>query len=146
MPKEIGDRPHYLVINADEGEPGTCKNVASVFSNVMPDGTTPLSRKGEPVKRGLGVAAFAEQVVTPETGAVKIPADVPLEVACVIGCAVQTGVGAVLNTARVETGATVLVMGLGGIGISVVQGARLAGASRIIASSAPALPASPAAL
>ncbi len=64
----------------------------------------------------------------------KIPEDVPLEVACVIGCAVQTGVGAVLNTAQVETGATVLVMGLGGIGISVVQGARLAGASRIIVS------------
>jgi Zn-dependent alcohol dehydrogenase len=59
---------------------------------------------------------------------------VPLDVACVIGCAVQTGVGAVFNTARVEPGATVLVMGLGGIGLSVVQGARLAGASRIIAS------------
>ncbi len=116
------------------GEPGTCANTAALFSNSLPDGTTPLSRKGEPVGRGLGVAAFAEYVVTSETGAVKIPSDVPLEVACVIGCAVQTGVGAVLNTARVETGATVLVMGLGGIGISVVQGARLAGASRIIAS------------
>jgi Zn-dependent alcohol dehydrogenase len=86
------------------------------------------------VKRGLGVAAFAEYVITPETGAVKIPSDVPLEVACVIGCAVQTGVGAVLNTAKVEAGATVLVMGLGGIGMSAVQGARLAGASRIIVS------------
>src|SRR4029077_2071374 len=59
--------------------------------------------------------------------------DVPLEVACVIGCAVQTGVGAVLNTARVEPGASVLVMGLGGIGLSIVQGARIAGAARIIA-------------
>jgi Zn-dependent alcohol dehydrogenase len=58
---------------------------------------------------------------------------VPLEVACVVGCAVQTGVGAVVNTARVEAGATVLVMGLGGVGLSIVQGARLAGASRIIA-------------
>jgi Zn-dependent alcohol dehydrogenase len=116
------------------GEPGTCANVAAIFGNVLPDGSTPLSRKGEPVKRGLGVAAFAEYVVTTETGAVKIAEDVPLEVACVIGCAVQTGVGAVLNTAKVETGATVLVMGLGGIGISVVQGARLAGASQIIVS------------
>lgn len=80
------------------------------------------------------MAAFAEYVITSETGAVKIPESVPLEIACVIGCAVQTGVGAVLNTAQVETGATVLVMGLGGIGISVVQGARLAGASRIIVS------------
>ena len=116
------------------GEPGTCVNVAGLFGNSLPDGSTPLSRKGEPVKRGLGVAAFAEYVVTTETGAVKIPSDVPLEVACVIGCAVQTGVGAVLNTAKVEEGATVLVMGLGGIGISVVQGARVAGASKIIVS------------
>jgi Zn-dependent alcohol dehydrogenase len=116
------------------GEPGTCVNTTAVFGNSLPDGTTPLSRKGEPVKRGLGVAAFAEYVVTSETGAVKIPPELPLEVACVIGCAVQTGVGAVLNTAQVETGATVLVMGLGGIGVSVVQGARLAGASQIIVS------------
>ncbi len=116
------------------GEPGTCVNTAALFGNSLPDGTTPLSRKGAPVKRGVGVAAFAEYVITPETGAVKIPADVPLEVACVIGCAVQTGVGAVLNTAGVEEGATVLVMGLGGIGISVVQGARVAGAARIIVS------------
>ena len=116
------------------GEPGTCVNTAALFANTLLDGTTPLSRKGEPVKRGLGVAAFAEYVVTSETGAVKIREDVPLDVACVIGCAVQTGVGAVLNTAQVETGATVLVMGLGGIGISVVQGARLAGASRVIVS------------
>lgn len=116
------------------GEPGTCANIAGLFGNTLPDGSTPLSRKGEPIKRGLGVAAFAEYVVATETGAVKIPADVPLDVACVIGCAVQTGVGAVLNTAKVVEGATVLVMGLGGIGISVVQGARVAGASRIIVS------------
>ena len=70
----------------------------------------------------------------PATGAVKIQEGVPLDVACVIGCAVQTGVGAVLNAAAVEEGATVLVMGLGGIGLSAVQGARLAGASRILVS------------
>jgi Zn-dependent alcohol dehydrogenase len=116
------------------GEPGTCVNTAALFASSFPDGSTPLSRKGLPVMRGLGVAAFAEYVITTETGAVKIPKDVPLEVACVIGCAVQTGVGAVLNTAKVETGATVLVMGLGGIGLSVVQGAQLAGASRILVS------------
>ena len=68
----------------------------------------------------------------PEAGVVKVGADVPLDVACVIGCAVQTGVGAVLNTAKVEEGATVLVLGAGGIGIAVTQGARLAAASRII--------------
>jgi Zn-dependent alcohol dehydrogenase len=84
------------------------------------------------VFRGVGVGGFAEHVVTPATGAVKIPRGVPLDVACVIGCAVQTGVGAVLNTARVEPGASVLVLGLGGIGLSIVQGARVAGAARII--------------
>ncbi len=115
-------------------EPGACENSRSLFSNRLPDGSTGLSRKGETVLRGLGVAAFAEFVVTAETGAVKIDPDIPRDVACVIGCAVQTGVGAVLNTAAVEPGATVLVMGLGGIGLSIVQGARVAGAARIIAS------------
>jgi Zn-dependent alcohol dehydrogenase len=115
-------------------EPGACENSAALFSNRLPDGSTGISRKGDTVLRGLGVAAFAELVLTSETGAVKIGADVPRDVACVIGCAVQTGVGAVLNTARVEAGANVLVMGLGGIGLSIVQGARIAGAARIIAS------------
>ena len=116
------------------GEPGTCTNVIGIQTNSLPDGTTGLSRGGERVLRGVGVAALAEKVVTAASGAVKIPDDVPLEVACVIGCAVQTGVGAVLNTAQVEEGATVLVMGLGGVGLSIVQGARLAGAARIIVS------------
>jgi Zn-dependent alcohol dehydrogenase len=116
------------------GEPGTCVNTLGILTFALPDGTTRLSQGGELVHRGLGVAAFAEQVIVQETGAVKIPDDVPLEVACLIGCGVQTGVGAVLNTAGVEEGATVLVTGLGGVGLSVVQGARLAGASKIIAS------------
>ena len=111
-----------------------CEQGMGVMTNTFPDGTTGLSRQGQNVFRGLNVAAFAEYTVTQSSGAVKIPEDTPLDVACVIGCAVQTGVGAVLNTARVETGATVLVMGLGGIGISIVQGARLAGAARIIVS------------
>ena len=70
----------------------------------------------------------------PASGAVRIDPDVPLDVACVIGCAMQTGVGAVFNTAKVERGATVVVMGLGGIGQAIVQGAVIAGASRVIAS------------
>ena len=115
------------------GEPGCCVNVACITSNTFPDGQTGLSRGDLTVYRGVGLGAFGEYVVVPATGAVKIPSDVPLDVACVIGCAVQTGVGAVLNTARVEAGATVLVMGLGGIGLSIVQGARIAGAARIIA-------------
>ena len=116
------------------GEPGVCANAAGILTNTFPDGSTGLSRGDDTVFRGVGVGAFAEHVVTLASGAVRIPREVPLDVACVIGCAVQTGVGAVLNTARVEAGATVLVMGLGGIGLSIVQGARLAGASRVIVS------------
>ncbi len=115
------------------GEPGVCANATSIQTNTFADGTTGLSRDGMTVFRGVGVGAFGEYVVTAATGAIKIGADVPLDVACVIGGAVQTGVGAVLNTARVEAGATVLVIGLGGIGLSIVQGARVAAAARIIA-------------
>jgi Zn-dependent alcohol dehydrogenase len=116
------------------GEPGVCVNAVCIQTNTRADGTTGLSRDGQTVYRGVGLAAFAEYVITPAVGAVKIDADTPLGVACVIGCAVQTGVGAVLNTARVEEGATVLIMGLGGVGLSAVQGARLAGAARVIVS------------
>jgi Zn-dependent alcohol dehydrogenase len=105
-----------------------------VLAGAFLDGSTGLSRKGQQVFRGLGVGGFAEYAMCNETGAVKVPSDTPLETACVIGCAVQTGVGAVLNTAKVEPGATVLVLGLGGIGLSVVQGARAAGAAQIVAS------------
>src|SRR5215831_19641295 len=116
------------------GEPGVCVNASMITSNTFPDGTTGIARRGETVFRGVGLGGFAEYALVPATGAIRIAADVPLDVACVIGCAVQTGVGAVLNTARVEPGATVLVLGLGGIGLSIVQGARVAGAARIIAS------------
>ena len=115
-------------------QPGCCVNNSAVLGGAFLDGSTGLSRGGQQVYRGLGVGGFAEYAMTNETGAVKVPADTPLETACVIGCAVQTGVGAVLNTAKVEPGATVLVLGLGGIGLSVVQGARAAGAAQIIAS------------
>lgn len=114
------------------GEPGVCVNAQNIATNTFPDGSTGLSRKGDVVYRGVGLGGFGEYVLTTATGAVKIDPAVPLDVACVIGCAVQTGVGAVLNTARVEEGATVLVMGLGGVGLSIVQGARVAGAARII--------------
>lgn len=111
-----------------------CVNSAAVFTGTFNDGTTRLSRQGATVYRGLGVGAFGELVITQESGAIKIDDDTPLDVACVIGCAIQTGVGAVLNTAKVEAGDTVLVLGLGGVGIAIVQGARIAGASRIIVS------------
>jgi Zn-dependent alcohol dehydrogenase len=115
------------------GEHSLCADVtASLYTAALPDGTTPLSRGGAPLHRGLAVGAFAERVLTMESGAVPIPTDVPLDVACVIGCAVQTGVGAVLNTARVPEGATAVVFGAGGIGLSVTQGLRLAGASLVM--------------
>jgi len=115
------------------GEHAICADLIGLFTATFPDGSTRLSRGGDIVYRGLNVGAFAETVITQEAGAIKIDEDVPLEVACVVGCAVQTGVGAVLNTAKVPEGATVLVMGLGGVGLSVVQGARLAAAARVIA-------------
>ncbi len=111
-----------------------CADALSFATNSRPDGSTPFSRRGAPVWRGLGVGAFAEYTVLPASGAVRIDPDIPLDVACVIGCAMQTGVGAVFNTARVERGATVLVMGLGGIGQAIVSGASIAGAAQIVAS------------
>ena len=111
-----------------------CAEALSFASNARPDGTTPFSRTGAPVWRGLGVGAFAEFTVVPASGAVRIDPDIPLDVACVIGCAMQTGIGAVFNTAKVERGATVVIMGLGGIGQAIVSGAVIAGASRIVAS------------
>ncbi|MEZ4217648.1 MAG: Zn-dependent alcohol dehydrogenase [Myxococcota bacterium] len=115
-------------------QPTLCVDAQGFMTGTRPDGTSPLSRGGKTVYRGFGVGGFGAYTVVHQNSAVKVPDDTPLEIACVIGCAVQTGVGAVLNTAKVEEGATVLVTGLGGIGISIVQGARLAGASRIIVS------------
>ena len=110
-----------------------CPQAMSFVAGTRPDSTSPLSRHGRLVHRGLGVGAFAERTVVAASGVVRLDDDVPLKVACLIGCAVQTGVGAVLNTARVERGATVVVTGLGGVGLSAVQGARIAGAARIVA-------------
>lgn len=116
------------------GEWSLCVNSDSMLTSTHADGGTRLSRHGEVVYRGVNVSAFAEVAIVPATGAVRVPDDIALDVACVVGCAVQTGVGAVLNTAKVAEGDTVVVMGAGGIGLSVVQGAQLAGAARIIVS------------
>jgi Zn-dependent alcohol dehydrogenase len=109
-----------------------CQRATELLTGLREDMTTPLRWRGQPVFIGLGLAAFAELVVTKQTGVIPVADDTPLDLAAVLGCAMQTGVGAVMNTARVEPGASVLVMGLGGIGIAIAQGARLAGASRII--------------
>lgn len=115
-------------------QPTLCPDAQAFTSGLRPDGTSPLSSGDTCVHRGLGVGGFGELTVVSARAVAPLGDDIPLEVACVIGCAMQTGVGAVVNTARVEPGATVLVTGLGGVGIAVVQGARLAGAGRIIAS------------
>lgn len=94
---------------------------------------TPFTRGGQPVHSFAAVSTFAERVVVRGVQAVPIPKEVPFESACLIGCGVLTGVGAVLNRARVQTGDTVVVIGAGGIGLNVMQGARIARASRVIA-------------
>ena len=115
------------------GQFSQCAPGAAMVAGTFADGGTRIRRGDQVVHRaGVVLAAFAERTVVPVTAAVKVDDDTPLEIAAVIGCAVQTGVGAVVNTAQVQPGDTVAVVGLGGIGISIVQGARLAGASRVI--------------
>ena len=99
---------------------------------VMPDGTSRFSLDGEPLYHYMGTSTFANYTVLPEIAVAKIREDAPLEKVCLIGCGVTTGLGAVINTAKVEPGANVVVFGLGGIGLSVIQGAKLVGASKII--------------
>ena len=99
---------------------------------LMPDGTSRFSLNGEPVLHYMGTSTFANHTVLPEIAVAKIRPDAPFDKVCYIGCGVTTGLGAVMNTAQVEPGATVAVFGLGGIGLNVVQGARIAGADRII--------------
>ncbi len=88
---------------------------------------------GKPVRQGISVAGFSEYTVMPEGGVIKIRDDAPLETVCLVGCGVTTGIGAATNTAKVEAGSDVAVIGLGGVGLNIVQGARLSGAHRIIA-------------
>jgi NDMA-dependent alcohol dehydrogenase len=116
-----------------QGRPALCW-MAGQLRNTgrLLDGTSRLSREGEEIKHFLGVSCFAERAVVPEQGVVPIPKDVPMEVAALVGCAVMTGVGAVMNTARVTPGAAVLVIGAGGVGLNCVMGAALVGAHPII--------------
>lgn len=113
------------------GRPQLCDAVAN--PRVMPDGTTRLSKGGKPVYHFGRVSCFASHAVVPESGCIPIPPSVPLDRAALIGCSVTTGVAAVLVAARVEPGASVAVVGVGGVGLNVVQGARLVNANPIIA-------------
>ena len=100
---------------------------------LMPDGSTRFSVNGKPLYHYMGTSTFSEYSVMPEISVAKISSEAPLDKVCLLGCGITTGIGAVMNTDRVEPGATVAVFGLGGIGLSVVQGAVMAGASRILA-------------
>jgi len=116
------------------GKTNLCQAIrATQGKGLMPDGTTRFSLKGQPLYHYMGTSTFSEYTVVPEIAVAKINKSAPLDKVCLLGCGITTGIGAVLNTAKVEAGSTVAVFGLGGIGLSVVQGAVMAKASRIIA-------------
>lgn len=104
------------------------------IDNMLPDGTTPFADdQGEPVWPYLGLGAFTERLVVPEVAAVKVPDELPFSIGALLGCSVTTGVGAVANTAGVRPGESAVVIGTGGVGLSVVMGLRLVGADPVIA-------------
>lgn len=114
--------------------PSLCETfVGPIWAGTMMDGTTRLFKAGQPVYHFSALACFADYVVVPQECCVPLDKDVPLEIAALIGCAVTTGVGAVLNTAVVQPGSSVVVYGAGGVGLNIIMGARLADAGRIIA-------------
>ncbi|MDZ7679741.1 MAG: Zn-dependent alcohol dehydrogenase [Acidimicrobiales bacterium] len=145
--RAVGDQVTYVqpgdhVITCLSVYCGNCENCLtghlSICSNSAatdrgPQDAPRLSRGDEPVHQFLRMSSFAEQMLVHEHGVVKVRDDMPLDRAALIGCGVTTGLGAVFNTAKVEPGTTVAVIGCGGIGLNAVQGARIAGASRIIA-------------
>ncbi|MGE0013644.1 MAG: S-(hydroxymethyl)glutathione dehydrogenase/class III alcohol dehydrogenase [Azoarcus sp.] len=116
------------------GKTNLCQAIrATQGKGLMPDGTSRFSKNGKPIFHYMGTSTFSEYTVLPEISVAKIQKDAPLEKVCLLGCGVTTGIGAVLNTAKVEAGATVAVFGLGGIGLSAIIGAAMAKASRIVA-------------
>ncbi len=116
------------------GRTNLCQKIrATQGKGLMPDGTTRFSAKGKPVLHYMGTSTFSEYTVLPEIAVAKVNARAPLDKVCLLGCGITTGIGAVLNTAKVRPGSSVAVFGLGGIGLSVVQGAVMAKAARIIA-------------
>ncbi|CAN5312810.1 S-(hydroxymethyl)glutathione dehydrogenase/class III alcohol dehydrogenase [soil metagenome] len=115
------------------GKTNLCQAIrATQGKGLMPDGSSRLSHGDRPIHHYTGTSTFAEYAVVPEIALAKINPAAPLDRVCLLGCGITTGIGAVLNTARVEPGATVAVFGLGAIGLSVVQGAVMAGAERIL--------------
>ena len=116
------------------GKTNLCQAIrATQGQGLMPDGTSRFSLNGKPIHHYMGTSTFSEFTVLPEIAVAKIRKEAPLEKVCLLGCGITTGIGAVLNTARVEPGATVAVFGLGGVGLSAIQGATMAKAARILA-------------
>ena len=137
---EVGD--HVIPLYTPEcrecsyctsGKTNLCQSIRETQGmGVMPDGTSRFSLNNEPIYHYMGTSTFANYTVLPEIAVAKIRKDAPFDKVCYIGCGVTTGIGAVINTAKVEPGSNVAVFGLGGIGLNVIQGARLIGANRII--------------
>lgn len=116
------------------GKTNLCQKIRNTQGKgLMPDGTSRFSKDGQPIFHYMGTSTFAEYSVIAEISLVKVNPDAPLDKVCLLGCGVTTGIGAVLNTAKVEKDSTIAVFGLGGIGLSVIQGAVMAGAKKIIA-------------
>jgi S-(hydroxymethyl)glutathione dehydrogenase/alcohol dehydrogenase len=116
------------------GKTNLCQRIRETQGKgLMPDGTTRFSKDGKPIFHYMGTSTFSEYTVVPEISLAKIDEKAPLDKVCLLGCGVTTGIGAVLNTAKVEKGANVAVFGMGGIGLAVIQGAKMAGANKIIA-------------
>ena len=115
------------------GKTNLCQAIRTTQGQgVMPDGSSRFSIGGEKIFHYMGTSTFANYTVVPEIALAKIREDAPFDKVCYIGCGVTTGIGAVINTAKVEPGANVVVFGLGGIGLNVIQGARMAGANMIV--------------
>lgn len=115
------------------GKTNLCQAIRSTQGKgLMPNGTSRFSKNGKPIFHFMGTSTFATHTVLPEIAVAKIRKDAPLDKVCLLGCGVTTGIGAAINTAKVEVGATCVVFGLGGVGLSVIQGCRMSGASQIV--------------
>ncbi|MEL6690905.1 MAG: alcohol dehydrogenase catalytic domain-containing protein, partial [Pseudomonadota bacterium] len=131
IPLYVPEDPNCPYIQS--GKTNLCQTIrATQGAGLMPDGTSRFSYKGKQILHYMGTSTFSEYTVLPEISVAKISKEAPLAKASVMGCAVPTGIGAVRNTAKVEPGSTVAVFGLGAVGMAVIQGAVLKGASRII--------------
>ncbi len=137
---EVGD--HVIPLYTPEcreckfclsGKTNLCQKIrATQGKGLMPDGTSRFSSNGEPIYHFMGTSTFATHTVLPEISVAKVRKDAALDKICLLGCGITTGIGAAINTAKVEVGSNCVVFGLGGVGLSVIQGCRMSGADKII--------------